>query len=136
MRNITINLPNAYLKLLEDLSQKIGTSRSELIRRAIRDRVQKDLPFLHLINKLHPEIDLELKKKKILEFFNYCIVCNKRLHYSKQPYKCKNLEILELRFCCSCFKKVEGKSFNQLPNRIISKIQKKLEEYKKQLRKT
>ncbi|MFX1395007.1 MAG: ribbon-helix-helix protein, CopG family [Promethearchaeota archaeon] len=133
MRNITINLPNAYLKLLEDLSQKTGISRSELIRRAIRDRIQEDLPFLYLINKLHPEIDLEIKKTKILQFFNYCILCNKRLHYSKQPYKCKNLEILELRFCCSCFKKVEGKSFNQFPNNIVSKIQKKLEEYKKLL---
>lgn len=135
MRNITINLPNAYLKILEDLSQKTGITRSELIRRAIRDQLQKDLPFLSVINNLHPEIELEIKKEKIMQFFNYCILCNKRLHYSKQPYKCKNLEILELRFCCSCFKKVEGKSFNELPNNIISKIQKKLEEYKKQIKK-
>ena len=45
MRNITINLPDGYIKLLENLGQESGRSRSELIRIAIRDRLKADLPF-------------------------------------------------------------------------------------------
>ncbi|MFX1294132.1 MAG: ribbon-helix-helix protein, CopG family [Promethearchaeota archaeon] len=136
MRLITINIPIGYLKLLDDLSQRTEISRSELIRRAIGNRLQEDLSFLISINKSHPEINLDIQKMKILQFFNYCILYNKRLHHSKQPYKYKNLEILELRFCCSCFKRIEGKSFNELPKSIITKIRKKLEDYRNQLKKT
>ena len=63
MRNITINLPEAYVKLLAKVGEKTGRSRSELVRIAIKDRLEKDLPFFAVIESIYPEIELERKKK-------------------------------------------------------------------------
>jgi hypothetical protein len=38
---------------------------------------------------------------------------------------------MELKFCCSCFKKFEGKTLDELPDRVINKIRRKLKKYNK-----
>ena len=145
MRNITINLPEAYLKLLEKIGQKTNKSRSELVRIAIKKRLEKDLSLFSLIMETFPEIEIErkkreieLQKEKISKFFNFCINCGTKLHTGNQKnhYKYMNMDIFELKFCCICFKKFEGKSLDELPALLLKKIQQKLKEYKNQTKKS
>ncbi len=149
MRNITINLPDVYVKLIAQIGEKTGRSRSELIRIAIKDRLEKDLPFFAIIENKFPDIQLErrkreeiqkkiefkrlveLKKKRELEFYNYCILCDRKLHPETRPKKINGFDVYELRFCCSCYEKYEGKTLDEFPDLISKKIQKKLEKYKK-----
>lgn len=149
MKNITINLPNLYLEILDKLRQEQGTSRSELLRRAIKEHLDTDLEFNNRIYQLYPKLDIErkireelqkklelkqllkLKKLRTTEFYNFCIVCNNRLHSTKNPTKIKGINVMELRFCCSCFEKFEGKTFDELPDFIINKIKRKLKNYNK-----
>ncbi len=151
MRNITINIPDAYIKLLEKLGNERNASRSELIRRAIKEHLEKDLAFYSAILKLSPELELELKKRKELQnqrrlqiklklekekikkFFNFCVLCDRRLHTKETEnyYRFRNLDIFELKFCCSCYKKYEGKPLIELPEPLLEKIQEKLKEFKK-----
>ncbi len=149
MRNITINLPDLYLEILDKLRQEQGTSRSELIRRAIKELLDTDLSFNNILNQLFPELNaerkvreelrkklemkklLELKRLKKTEFYNFCIVCDNRVHTSRNPGKVKGVNVMELRFCCSCFKKFEGETFDELPDYVIKKIKRKLKNYEK-----
>jgi Arc/MetJ-type ribon-helix-helix transcriptional regulator len=124
MRVITIYLPEMYLDMLEVLRNNTGISRSELIRIAIKDRLEKDKQLL-----------LELKKKRITKFYNYCIECESRLHISAKPIEYKDFKVFDLRFCCSCYKKYEGKSLEELPNKIKRKIKRKIERFNKSIKK-
>jgi len=67
MRNITINLPDMYVKALDELGQKRSVSRSELLRMAIRDHLTSDLTFYSDILESHPEIKKEYIKKLELQ---------------------------------------------------------------------
>ena len=147
MRNITINLPDVYVKLLTQIGEKTGRSRSELIRIAIKDRLEKDLPFFAIIEKILPDIQLErrkreeiqkkiefkrlaeLEKKRDLEFYNYCILCDRKLHPEITPKRINGVNIYELRFCCMCFEKYEGLTLDELPKSVSRNIKKKLERY-------
>lgn len=149
MRNITINLPDLYLEILDKLRQEQGTSRSELIRRAIKELLDTDLPFNNILNQLFPELNverkvreelrkklemkklLELKRLKKTEFYNFCIACDRRLHSITKPVNHKGVNVMELKFCCSCFKKFEGKTLDELPDRVINQIRRKLKKYNK-----
>ncbi len=149
MKNITINLPDLYLELLDKLRQEQGTSRSELLRRAIKDHLDTDLEFNNRIYQIYPKLDVErkireelrkklelkhllkLKKLRTTEIYKFCIVCNNRLHSTKSPDKIKGVNVMELRFCCRCFEKFEGKTFYELPEYIIKKIKRKLNNYNK-----
>ena len=153
MKNITINIPDKYIEILDKLKQEQGTSRSELIRRAIKNLLDNDLDFNNRIHQLFPRLEedrkiriqrqkrqqlknlLELNMLKKTEFYNFCIACNRGLHPKTKPVKHKGVNVLELKFCCSCFKKFEGKSLDELPDRIIKKIRRKLKNYKKLMKK-
>ena len=63
MKIITINLPEKYLEILEKMSVKCDTSRSELIRRAIRDQLSRDFALFSLFEQLCPDFKEEQKKK-------------------------------------------------------------------------
>ena len=146
MKIITLNLPETYIELLKEIGEKKGVSRSELIRRAINEHLDRMQGFNSLIKEIYPNVEtnikkreekksalvfqkfLELKRKKISEFYNFCIVCESKLHPPKKPYTHKNMEIIELRFCCNCFHKY--KKLDQLPESVVAKIQKKLRMYK------
>ena len=67
MRNITINLPDIYLEILDKLRKKQGTSRSELIRRAIKEYLDTDLEFNNRIYQLFPKLDAERKIREELQ---------------------------------------------------------------------
>jgi len=149
MKNITINIPDKYLDFLDYLGQEQGTSRSELIRRAIKDLLDTDLAFNNRIHQLFPKFEkirknkellqkkqrlktlLELNRKKRIEFYNFCITCDRRLHPKSKPVNYRGVNVMELRFCCSCFKKYEGKSLDELPDYVIKKIRRKLKNYEK-----
>ena len=149
MKNITINIPYKYIEVLDKLKLEQGTSRSELLRRSIKDLLNNDLDFNNRIHQLFPRLEeerkireelqkrqqlknlFELKGLKKTEFYNYCIACDRRLHPKTKPINHKGVHVLELKFCCSCFKKFEGKSFDELPDPIIKKIRRKLKKYKK-----
>ena len=149
MKNITINLPDLYLEILDKIRQEQGTSRSELIRRAIKEYLEIDLDFNNMIHQLFPKLEeerkiraelqkrqqlknlFELNRLKKREFYNFCIACDRSLHPRTKPVNHKGVNVMELRFCCSCFKKYEGKTLDELPDRIIKKIRRKLKNYNK-----
>lgn len=149
MKIITINLPEKYLEILEKMSVKCDTSRSELIRRAIRDQLSRDFALFSLFEQLCPDFKeeqkkknelrkkremkrlLELKKQRETEFYNFCIFCDSKLHSSIKPINYKGIKVMELRFCCRCFKRFEANSLEELPDYIIKKIRRKLKKHNK-----
>ncbi|MFX0106251.1 MAG: ribbon-helix-helix domain-containing protein [Candidatus Hodarchaeota archaeon] len=125
MKLITVNLPDSYLKLLEKNSLCSGISRSELLRQAIRSYLIKELKFAKRLEKA-------LEDKKITRFFNYCINCDQRLHTisSGNHHFHKNVEVFELRFCCSCYERFKDISIDEFPEHLIKKIQRKIKIFK------
>ena len=91
-----------------------------------KDLLEKEIDWEGEMKKL-----LELKRLKKTEFYNFCIVCDRRLHSTTKPINHKGVNVMELKFCCSCFKKFEGKTLNQLPDRVFNKIRRKLKKYNK-----
>jgi len=129
MKNISINLPDLYLEMLDDLGKKLELSRSELLRRAIKYQIEKDLKFLESID---PEIKIKvktrIKTKNLLRLYKKCINCGRDINV-KEPYTHDHdFEVMEFRFCCSCFKKYETLAFDDFPKDIKDKIRKRLEE--------
>lgn len=105
------------------------------------------MPFFAIIESIYPDIQLEhikreqiqkknefkrlaeLKKKRELEFYNYCILRERKLHPETSLKKINGFNIYELRFCCMCFEKYEGQTLDDLPKSVFRKIKKKLERY-------
>lgn len=126
MKLITAKLPDSYIRLLEKSRLCTGISRSELLRQAIRDYLIKEICFADKLEKAFED-------KKITRFFDYCINCEKKLHSPSRMnhHFHKNIEVFELKFCCSCYEKVKDTSFDEFPAHIIDKIKKKIKAYKK-----
>lgn len=126
MKLITVNLPDSYLRSLEKSSLCTGISRSELIRQAVRSYIIKEIKFAK-------RLETELEDKRITRFFEYCINCERRLHTiaRRDHLFHKNIEVFQLRFCCSCYEKFKNTSFDEFPTHIIDKIKKKVKAYKK-----
>jgi len=126
MKLITINLPESYLRALDEICKFTDSSRSELLRQAIRSRIITDLG---LANKLK-EVS---ERERVAEFFDYCINCDKKLHTSEERnhYFHKKIEIFKLKFCCSCYEQLEDTPFDEFPAHLIDNIHRKIEAYKK-----
>ena len=118
MKIINKTLPESYLRHLEQILVRRPhiDPRSELIQRAIRELLsEKHAPYQQTKQKL------EARKEK--EFYKYCISCNKRLQSFAKPYEIDKIKIVEIRFCCNCFKKFQNKKMNELPKAIQQKIE-------------
>jgi len=126
MRIITVNLPDSYIRSLEKISLITCASRSELLRQAIKSYIIKEIK---LVGKTWKEID----EKKITRFFDYCINCERKLdnRARRNHFFHKNIEVFELKFCCSCYKQFKDKSLDEFPAHLIDSIQKKIKAYKK-----
>ena len=131
IRNITINLPDLYIKLLNDIGLKYNESRSALVRRAIRDYLMTDEIFQASLERIKEES----KKKTIKQFYNYCINCDNEIKSQTESLQLKhpNINIFDLRFCCSCFAMFENLPLDEWPKEIIQKIWTKIKEYKASL---
>ncbi|MFX0142106.1 MAG: ribbon-helix-helix domain-containing protein [Candidatus Hodarchaeota archaeon] len=118
MKIITVYLPESYVQYLEEISLGTGASRSELLREAIKTYLIKEKKY---------------EEQKIIRFFDYCINCERRIHHGikESHHFHKNIEIFELKFCCACYEKFKGKSFEEFPQYLIDNIQKKIKRYKK-----
>lgn len=121
-------MPDSYLKFLDILGLKYNESRSSLVRRALND-------FLNDEEKYQAKINEEIKekyRKPTLPFYRFCIACDSRVVTQTELFKRNypNLNIFELRFCCSCFAKYENTPLNKLPKALLKKIQDKIREYK------
>ncbi|MBA7670504.1 hypothetical protein ES703_78650 [subsurface metagenome] len=53
------------------------------------------------------------------------------MHYSRKPYIHKKFKILELRPCCSCFKNLDGRPLNDLPESKQKEIEELIIKYLK-----
>ncbi len=149
MKLITLDLPLSDIKKLSVLSWEWGASRAELIRIAIRDLLTKELsprnsnriivPSQRIIvpsqRIIIPSQSILIDNERELNFYRYCISCNNKIHNSKAPYRHENkFEIIELRFCCDCYKKFENTSIEGFPESILDNVQNKLEKYKESLK--
>ena len=129
MKLIKVKVPDEYIQNLEKL---IGMNshheeRREDFRLLIRERIRNEIRNLENINS-HVKID-----KKNYKPYELCIFCDLILHNPKKPYNFKKYNIIELRPCCHCIKKYEGKSFEELPANIREKILKKAEKIYKSI---
>ena len=126
MKIITVNIPEEYLRLLDEISGCIRASCSEELREAIRTQLINEL-------RLGEKTEKDIEKKKIIRFFDYCINCESKLDYiaRRNHFFYKNIEVFELKFCCSCYKQFKDKSFDEFPVCLIDKIRKKIKAYKK-----
>ena len=125
MKIITVNIPEEYLKLLDERCGCIRVSWSEELREVIRTQLINEL-------RLGEKTEKDIEKNKIIRFFDYCINCENKLDYiaRRNHFFYKNIEVFELKFCCSCYKQFKDKSFDEFPVGLIDKIRKKKKAYK------
>ena len=126
MRIITVDLSDSNIKELLEGSICTGTYRPEHLRLAIRDQIRNE--FI-----LAGKTEKEIEEEKITRFFDYCINCERRVDNitRRNHFFHKNIEIFELKFCCSCYKQFKDKTLDEFPAHIIDNIQKKVKVYKK-----
>lgn len=126
MKLIKINLPDSYIKSLQEAVLCSGGSRSKHLRVAIRDLIVNE-------RGLFEKRENEIEEKKITRFFDYCIKCDRKLDTTarRNHHFHKNIEVFELRFCCSCHKQFKDKTLDEFPAGLIDSIQKKVKAYKK-----
>jgi len=126
MRIVTVNLSNSNIKELLEGSRCNGTYRPEHLRLAIRDQIRNE--FI-----LAGKTEKEIEEEKITRFFDYCINCERRVDNTvrRSHFFHKNIEIFELKFCCSCYKQFKDKTLDEFPAHLIDSIQKKVKTYKK-----
>lgn len=126
MRLIKVNLPDSYIKELLKSNICTGTNRPEHLRLAIRDLIVNEV-------KLAKKTEKEIEEEKITRFFDYCINCERRVDNitRRNHFFHKNIEVFELKFCCSCYKQFKDKSLDEFPAHLIDSIQKKIKAYKK-----
>ena len=127
MKIITVNLPDSYLRALEEICRFTDTSRSELLRHAIRTYLMSEIGLIVTLEKI-------CKRKRETEFFDYCINCEKKLHTTsrRNHFFHKKIEVFELKFCCSCYEQFKDTTFEEFPAHLIDKIYRKIKEYKKE----
>jgi len=129
MKIINFELPKDVLEILYSSMGEPCIRSSEETRLAIREIIREE--FLSGYENYSHNIQLEIKKRKISSFYDYCINCNKRLHSNLGHFRYKNMNIYELRFCCDCFEKFKGKTLEEFPDSIIEKINKKVKDFRK-----
>jgi hypothetical protein len=125
MKIITVDIPEEYLRLLEERDGRIRFSWSQELQEAIRTQLINEL-------RLGEKREKDTEEKKITKFFDYCINCESKLHNiaRRNHFFYKNIEVFELKFCCSCYKQFKDKSFDEFPVSLIDKIRKKIKAYK------
>lgn len=136
MRIVTVDLSDSDIKELLEGSRCNGTYRPEHVRLAIREQIRNEFKFTEQIRnefKFTRKTEKEIEEEKITSFFDYCINCERRLHNigRRNHYFHKNIEVFELKFCCSCYDQFKDKSFDEFPAHLINNIQKKIKAYKK-----
>ena len=126
MRIVTVDLSDSDIKELLEGCICTGTYRPEHLRLAIREQIRNE--FI-----LAGKTEKEIEEEKITRFFDYCINCERRVDNiaRRNHFFHKNIEIFELKFCCSCYKQFKDKSFDEFPAHLIDNIQKKIKAYKK-----
>ncbi|MGB5913212.1 MAG: ribbon-helix-helix domain-containing protein [Promethearchaeia archaeon] len=130
MKIITANVPDSYIKLIEEISSRTCASRSELLRLAIKQFLLKEMGLAQKLEK-------ELERIKDTYIFDYCINCERKLeNLPGNNHKFhQNYEILGLKFCFSCYKKFKDKSFCEFPEYLINRIRRELIAYKDHIEK-
>jgi len=131
MKIVTANVPDSYIKLIEEISSRTCASRSELLRVAIKQFLLKEMGLAQKLEK-------ELERLKNTYIFDYCINCKRKLeNLAGRNHKFhQNYEILGLKFCCSCFEKFKDKSFYEFPEYLINRIRRELKAYKDYIEKS
>jgi len=126
MRIVTVDLSDSDIKELLEGSRCNGTYRPEHLRLAIREQIRNEF-------NLAGKTEKEIEEEKITRFFDYCINCERRVDYitRRNHFFHKNIEIFELKFCCSCYKQFKDKTLDEFPEHLIDSIQKKVKAYKK-----
>jgi len=122
MKLVTVNLPKEYIAALEKESFCRRPLISEFNRQLIRAFVLGNY-------KTFEEFEKDYKISVKNRFFDFCINCNLKLTNKgrENHYFHKNVEVFELKFCCSCYNKFKEKSIEEFPDSLIEKIHKKIE---------
>ncbi|MFX1298847.1 MAG: ribbon-helix-helix domain-containing protein, partial [Promethearchaeota archaeon] len=122
---VSLDVPDSYIELLNKISLCICTSRSEVLRLAIREYLIREMATAQKLEK-------EVEELKIVHIFDYCINCEKKLDsLTGLNHKFnRNFKVFELKFCCSCYTKFRDKSLDEFPAYLINRIKKNVKAYK------
>jgi len=136
MRLITVDLSDPNIKKFLEGCICTGTNRPEHVRLAIREQIREEFIFTEQIRnefKFTRKTEREIEEEKITRFFDYCINCERRVDSitRRNHFFHKNIEVFELKFCCSCYKQFKDKTLDEFPAHLIDSIQKKVKAYKK-----
>ena len=125
MKILPANLPEPYIRLIEENCLVPCIRPPEHIRIAVRELIRNG----YLPSDI-PEVDPQQTKN--LRFFDYCINCERSIFFPEKRthFFHKNIEVFKLYFCCDCYEQFKDKSFDDFPEDLINKIQRKLKAYK------
>jgi hypothetical protein len=127
MKILPANLPESYIRLIEENCLGHCINAPEHIRIAVRELIRNEFLTSEFLEEEPPQTNN-------IRFFECCINCERRLHFPASGAHIfhKNIEIFKLQFCCSCYEKFKDKSLAEFPEDLIDKIQKKIKAYKRE----
>jgi len=131
MKLMPVDLPDSYLKQVEESSICVGIYIPERLRIEIRENLRQELGlYVGFVNRVEYE--------RIPGFFDNCINCGRILHNRarKSHLFHKEIEVFVVRFCCACYKQFKDKRYEDFPTHLIDNILKNREDYKAQTFKT
>lgn len=132
-RNLLILIKELHSKFDFDLTKEA----EEQLKSEIQKRIEHEFGVRLKSNSQkrlegYSEFDnKETSKLKDYKFFNYCIICDRRLHSKENYQKILNVEVFNVRFCCACFKKYKIKILKKIPENLITLILKKMDMFQK-----
>jgi len=102
-----------------------------VIKREIRNEDQFPIIVVGLIPDFNEEREIPAEKKtkkREFDILNRCIYCRRELHRPGRKYTSGEICIKELRFCCVCYRRFQGKSLDDLSPSEVKIIQKNIKD--------
>jgi len=114
-----------------EVSHKTGEKVNELFGMVLCSLFQTGTQRIHRnTNDLRKDLDLStrIQLNRRTNLFKKCINCGAWLEEPGNMHSLGKIRVNELRFCCSCFNRFQGKSLSELPSSTIKNIEKHIKQ--------
>lgn len=115
-----------------EVSHKTGINVNELFDMVLCSLLQTSTQRIqhntsNLRKELESSVRIQLNRKTNL--FKRCINCGAWLEDPGKKYAVGRIRVNELRFCCSCYNRFHGKSFDKFPPSVIKTIENRIKRF-------